>query len=190
MKRRAFTLIELLTTIAIIAILIAMLMPVMLKAKGKVFQFTASSSARQLGMALNLYLSEADSYFPVPHWAGPGDPQDLNMDGVSEWYEKLMLYIENPKILRVNADTTDPQKRPCSFVVNSWFDYVIPESMVKDPSDTIYLTERELGYPYDFIEWWRWQEGIWPPEPEKTTWHPRVTWWPEAPSDIPDRERM
>ncbi|MER3466904.1 MAG: hypothetical protein C4340_07455 [Armatimonadota bacterium] len=84
MSRRGFTLIELLVNMAIIAILMALLFPVFVSARNRVIGFTSMSNLRQIGMALNAYLDEADSHFPTPYWAGPGDQADENEDDIVE----------------------------------------------------------------------------------------------------------
>ncbi|GIV03510.1 MAG: hypothetical protein KatS3mg015_2340 [Fimbriimonadales bacterium] len=167
MGRRAFTLIELLVNMAIIAILMSLLFPVFVVAKNRVIGFTSMSNLRQIGMALNAYLDEAEGHFPKPYWAGEGDKMDDNKDGVVEWYEQLGLYVGDPRIFRSKSDPTDPRQYPCSYADNSWFDYFIHISSVPDPANTIYATERQYSYQKYFIEWWYWQTQ-WPPDPTQT----------------------
>jgi len=73
-QRRGFTLIELLVVIAIIAILAAMLFPVISAAKERARQATCLSNLRQLMMAVREYCDENDGNMPrVIEW-GTGRP--------------------------------------------------------------------------------------------------------------------
>ncbi len=108
-RAQAFTLIELLVVIAIIAILASMLLPALANAKAKAQRADCTSSLRQWGLALTMYLDDNRQIFPLakiangtpgapgydedqPHWsdlaafhaAGQGD---------SVWYNALPPYI-------------------------------------------------------------------------------------------------
>ena len=64
-SRRGFTLIELLVVIAIIAILAAMLLPVLSKTKLKAQGIMCMNNSRQLMQAVHLYSGENQEYFPM-----------------------------------------------------------------------------------------------------------------------------
>lgn len=73
MKRSAFTLIELLVVIAIIAILAAILFPVFARAKASAKNIKEVVQARQIGMAVSMYLIDYDDTMPI-FYAYNSDP--------------------------------------------------------------------------------------------------------------------
>lgn len=78
MKRRAFTLMELLTVMGILAILYAIFMPAVLGARSAATQYTAMQALRQLGPSLNMYLADHDDRFMIPFHG--------EMDGEVAWF--------------------------------------------------------------------------------------------------------
>jgi prepilin-type N-terminal cleavage/methylation domain-containing protein len=86
-QRAGFTLIELLVVIAIIAILAAMLLPALAKAKDKARAANCISNLHQWGLIWNIYTGDnADSF---PTGANPDGTPDSNAR--SAWFNALQL---------------------------------------------------------------------------------------------------
>ncbi len=71
MRLRAFTLVELLVSIGVIALLLGLLAPSLLRARVSAYQTKAVAQIRDIGITVELYLqSERDTY----PWHAPGEP--------------------------------------------------------------------------------------------------------------------
>ncbi len=77
-SHRGFTLIELLVVIAIIAVLAAMLLPALTRAKRKAQQTQCISNLKEIGVGLQMYVDDNQQILPGPVWSGAMASYDQN----------------------------------------------------------------------------------------------------------------
>ncbi len=101
---RAFTLVELLVVIGIIAVLISILMPALVKARIAAVQTQCMSNHRQLLLGIAMYVSDYDSWSPREEVTYPSPNTDRH-----RWFKEPMIgkYIGNRQDQHDKPNTTD-----------------------------------------------------------------------------------
>lgn len=146
----AFSLVELLVVIALIAILAALLLPALSQAKERGKRAACVSNLRQIGLATQLYADETKSYPPA--W----------VDSTSRWMDLLKAQL--PKASGVYLCPSDPKRIAVtwdtniflSYGVNTFrfggqdacFWYPVKATRVSQPSTTIIYADCTPGKYY------------------------------------------
>lgn len=104
MSRRAFSLIELLVVIGIIAILIAILLPAISGVVESARRLQCASSLRTLGQGLSMYIESGDKLLPYARWV-----PDLQMERDAPFdIIATELGIQLPKLISDEYSTDQP----------------------------------------------------------------------------------
>ncbi|HSU67578.1 MAG TPA: prepilin-type N-terminal cleavage/methylation domain-containing protein [Tepidisphaeraceae bacterium] len=131
MKRRGFTLVELLVVIGIVAVLVGLLLPVLNKAREQGKQVTCLSNMRQIGAAFQMYLAQNDNVFPMGGTAT--QKADWLYWEPARTPKPQFAYGQIPRLMGENTAA----------------------SAFKCPSDTVHALNQSYPNPYSYTANWK-----------------------------------
>lgn len=110
-QKQAFTLIELLIVIAIIALLAAILFPVFSRARENARRASCQSNLKQIGLGLIQYSQDYDEIL-IADWYGP-QPFDYTDPSTTanaryKWYDAAQPYVKSEQIFMCPSATGKP----------------------------------------------------------------------------------
>ncbi len=136
--RKAFTLVELLVVIGIIALLISILLPTLSSARRAAASAKCAAQMREIGNAFQMYANESKGWFP-PAQLQPMNPPVYNIDGVAYpttasgrsynamWFNFVSKYITKYKAggAVANGSDADLQRKSIIWGCPSWEGYYL-----------------------------------------------------------------
>jgi len=123
---KGFTLIELLVVIAIIAILAAMLLPALAKAREMARRVNGISNLKQIGLAVHMYSSDYGEYLPI----------DTVGDGTNSLELLYPNYLGSLKVFSCPSDAEGPPTTKAEIGSDSAYAYKSTGLTEMDASDT------------------------------------------------------
>lgn len=176
-RREGFTLVELLTVIGIIAVLSAILFPVLAQGRAKARQARCLSNMQQLGAAIEVYTQDHGGFLPtwsISHPRVPPPSEDAataagwKLDegqpnepspGIVTWDISIMTYLKNEDVLvcpdNPNSNAREARsyaiaqytQKPYQLEPGKWSAYGGDKVSILRPSETVLLFEKGNNAP-------------------------------------------
>jgi prepilin-type N-terminal cleavage/methylation domain-containing protein/prepilin-type processing-associated H-X9-DG protein len=129
---RAFTLIELLVVIGIIAILVAILLPVLSKARESANRAKCASNLRSIGQAAHVFASQNNGLFPRAFITGAGNPMPSDFDAAAEPPPGLTLGIASYMQPYFSSQTPTNYNKTFGLRLTEWRKYGLNVGEIPD----------------------------------------------------------
>lgn len=111
-KHKAFTLIEVLVVVAIIALLAGILMPSLANARMQARRSVCTTNLHQVGLAMMAYLQDNKDRMPYISWVPSTDPFPRTTEEGTVYFADVMKkHLKNPKVLQCPEDTPGKTNR-------------------------------------------------------------------------------
>lgn len=104
--KKAFTLVEVLVVVAIIALLAAILFPVFSRARENGRRASCQSNLKQIALGITQYTQDYDEYFPIDFTGFPPNPPPYG------WGDRVQPYIKNLQVYQCPSEKTPPSSDP------------------------------------------------------------------------------
>ena len=192
MKHRCFTLVELLVVIAMVAILLALLIPVLHGVRQRARALMCSSNIRQLTRDLIMYRDKnyafpygfRDSFDDAPPSGFPGD---ASYDRRAWWWFNIMEGYENGANKRILQCPSKSLRHPKLKTNILYGNYGVNRSICKSPGDIRKYKKEFVGAPLGPMDI---------PQPSRTllivdSGYSVISWWhaTEVPPESLDGDR-
>lgn len=139
-RRAGFTLLELLVSIGVIAVLMALLLPAVQMARESARRTQCRNHLKQIGTAIQLH-HDAHGHFPTDGWGNAwiGDPdRGFGKDQPGGWIFNILPYLEQKPLREMAAGVTGAAKRSATT------------AMMQQPVPVFHCPSRRSAQPFPY----------------------------------------
>lgn len=143
--RRAFTLVEILVVLAVVLLLAALLFPIFSRVRENARTLSCANNLRQIHLGMQLYVSDANGYYPCPGAAKPN----------CSWVDSLVFYTRSEAVFVCPQEPLESYKPGCgaSETINSRTFGFNGGYLLNAPSiaSTVPIPQRNVRLPDRFL---------------------------------------